>query len=98
MTKKLDVIAAIRCKPNREAEVLAAVEECIAPSRAEAGCDKYDFFADMDVQGRFVFIETWADKAALDHHMTLPHFNRLVEKLTPLIDGGFEVQTLEHIY
>jgi quinol monooxygenase YgiN len=98
MTQKLDIIATIICKPGTKAEVRAAVEECIALSRAEEGCEMYRFYADTEVMGRFVFIETWTNKAALDHHVTLPHFIKMAEKLTPLIEGGFDVQMLEQVF
>lgn len=98
MTTKLDIIATIISKVGMEAKVLAAVEACIAPSRAEAGCEMYKFYKDTEIAGKFVFIETWADKAALDHHMTLPHFIKLADTLTPLLEDGFHVEMLEHVF
>ena len=95
MTKKLDIIATIQCKPGTEKDVMAAVADCIEPSRAEDGCEKYDFYADLEVTGQFVFIETWADQAALDNHVTLPHFIKMAEIVEPLLVDGFHVQKLE---
>lgn len=97
MTQKLDIIATIICKPGKHLEVIAAIEECVAPSRSEEGCEMYNFYADIQVPGKFVFIETWAGKEALEKHMTLPHFLKLVEKVTPLLESGFDVQMLERV-
>lgn len=97
MVHKLNIIATIKCKPGTHLDVIAAIEECVAPTRSEEGCEVYNFYADLEVTGKFVFIETWINKEAHNKHVTLPHFIQMVEKLKPLMVGGFDVQMLEQV-
>ena len=53
--------------------IRAALTDVIAATRAEAGCTEYGCYEDTQVPGRFVFVERWQDKAALDRHLTTPH-------------------------
>ena len=62
--------------------VLPLYKELIEKTKLEQRCIAYDLFHDLKDEGHFVFIEEWADRAALDAHVQSEHFQRLV----PLID------------
>jgi quinol monooxygenase YgiN len=57
---------------DREA-IEAALPNVIASTRAEEGCEDYGCYEDTQSPGRYVFVERWRDKAALDRHLATPH-------------------------
>lgn len=57
---------------DREA-IHAALPEVIASTRAEDGCEEYGCYEDTQSPGRYVFVECWRDKMALDSHLATPH-------------------------
>lgn len=61
------VVVHVRAKPGHEASVETALNKLIAPTRAEAGCIRYDMFADQEDPLHFVFFEEWD---SIDAHQT----------------------------
>ena len=53
--------------------IRAALADVIAATRAEDGCEDYGCYEDTQQRGRYVFIERWRDRAALDRHLGTPH-------------------------
>ena len=53
--------------------IRAALPAVITATRAEDGCAEYGCYEDTQQPGRYVFIERWRDKAALDRHLSTPH-------------------------
>ncbi|QBE64972.1 putative quinol monooxygenase [Pseudoduganella lutea] len=95
MTQPLIVVATIIAHPGHEAAVRSALEQVVPPSRAEAGCHRYELHVDNSAPARFVMLEEWTGAAALQEHEATPHFLALaaavggvaditVEKLTRL--------------
>lgn len=97
MSQKLHVIATVQCKPGTEDAMIAAIQDCAVQSRLEEGCEVYRFYKHAAQAGKFVFIETWRDKAALDLHVTLPHFLKMIETVQPLLLADFDIQLLEEV-
>lgn len=62
--------------------VLPFYKELLERTLEEVGCISYELHQDLKNAGHFIFIEEWADRAALDSHVASEHFQRLV----PLID------------
>ncbi|KQQ33403.1 antibiotic biosynthesis monooxygenase [Duganella sp. Leaf126] len=89
--KDLIVVATLTAKPGHEAALQAALEKIVAPSRAEAGCARYELHADIGQAGRFVMLETWRDQQALTAHEATPHFQTLLQEVA----GKAEVQVLK---
>ena len=50
-----------------------------ARSRAEPGCLSHDCFQDPDNPDRIVFLERWADEAALKAHFRTPGIAQLLK-------------------
>jgi len=73
----LNFIAHVRAKPGAEQTVHAAIEACVAPTRAEPGCIDYDLHRNADDPAMFVLYEGWESQAALDAHMHTAHFRAL---------------------
>lgn len=95
MTQPLIVIATIIAQPGKEDAVRSALEQVVPPSRAEAGCSRYELHVDNTAPGKFVMLEEWSGQAALTEHEATPHFQALaaavngvakvyIEKLTKL--------------
>ncbi len=70
----IQVVATIYAKPGSESLVEDILRELIAPTRAEAGCVKYELFCNSANPSEFVFIEEWISREALDAHIKTTHF------------------------
>ena len=67
---------------NREA-IRAALAAVIEATRAEEGCDDYGCYEDTQQPGRYVFVERWRDRAALDRHIKTPHMAEWMKAAGP---------------
>ncbi|MEM1317492.1 MAG: putative quinol monooxygenase [Pseudomonadota bacterium] len=67
------VIATIDVLDSKADEFLKLAEPCIAATRNEDGCDSYVLHRATDDESRFVFVERWRDRDALDAHFAQPH-------------------------
>jgi quinol monooxygenase YgiN len=61
---------------DHEKELGSELHALVAPTREEAGCLAYELHSDPDDPGKFMFYEKFASQAALDVHLTAPHFKR----------------------
>ncbi|WP_343733366.1 putative quinol monooxygenase [Duganella sp.] len=89
--KDLIVVATITAKQGNEALVREALEKIVPPSRAEAGCIRYDLHIDLGNHASFIMLEAWRDEAALAAHEATPHFQELVKT----VGGKAEIQVLK---
>jgi quinol monooxygenase YgiN len=69
---------------NRERFAEVATEMC-SRSREDDGCIGYRVYADLEQDGCYVFVEEWADEAALQSHFTQPHTGVFLGALGPLL-------------
>lgn len=69
----LMLTAFIEVAPEDREAIRDALPAVIAATRAEEGCEDYGCYEDTQHVGRYVFIERWRDKAALDRHLGTPH-------------------------
>lgn len=78
------------------AENRAAIEaECVAHSRrsrAEQGCIAHNCHYDVEAPDRLVFVEKWADAAALRAHFAVPESGAFVRAVTALSTEAPEMQ------
>jgi quinol monooxygenase YgiN len=56
------------------AVVKAAGPTILEPSRQEPGCKAYRLFQDIEGKSRFILFEVWKGYAAIQAHMSTPHF------------------------
>jgi len=89
--KDLIIVATITAKEGNEVLVREALERIVPPSRAEAGCIRYDLHVDLGNHASFVMLEAWRDEAALAAHEATPHFQELIKT----IGGKADVQILK---
>jgi len=78
------VTGSIVARPETFDELLAASLEHVRRSRAEPGCISHAVHRDVEDEHRLVFLERWADRAALDDHFRVPASADFVRTVTRL--------------
>jgi len=92
---ELFIFARFHAKDGKEGAVAEALREVVAPSREEPGCLGIDAFRSVRDPALFYIHSRWTDHAAFDLHSTLPHTERFVQRVEPLIDHPLEVTRAE---
>ena len=78
------VVASVLARAETAEEVaLLAVEHC-RRSREEPGCLAHAVHRHVEEPLRFVFVERWTDRAALDAHFAVPASGEAVRRLGAL--------------
>jgi quinol monooxygenase YgiN len=83
--KTLTVLAHIKAKHGKEAQVRKELLSLVAPSRKDAGCLNYDLHQAVDKPDLFLFHENWTSKALLDQHLSKPDLQAVLARLEPLV-------------
>ena len=71
----------VQCQPEKTAQVMAAFEEVIAPSRAVAGVISFDIARDLADPDSFIAVEVFEDRAALERQESLPEVGKTLAVL-----------------
>jgi quinol monooxygenase YgiN len=83
----LIVIGDATAAPGHRDELVAAARAVATATRGDRGCLAYSFAADVEDENRILSIEVWADRTALDEHMTHGHTKRFLEVAPRLVSG-----------
>ena len=83
----LIVVGDATAVPGRRDELVAAARAVAAAARGDRGCVAYSFAADLQDDNRIMSLEIWADRAALDEHMTHPHTEEFLRAASSLVAG-----------
>jgi len=83
----LIVIGRATAAPGRRDDLVAAARAVAAATRGDRGCLAYSFAADLEDDDRIHSIEIWADRPALDEHMTHPHTQEFLRVAPGLVTG-----------
>jgi len=81
------VLGSAIAAPGRRDELVAAARAVAAASQEDRGCVAYSFAADLEDEDRILGIEIWADRAALDEHMTHTHTQEFLQVAPGLVAG-----------
>jgi quinol monooxygenase YgiN len=81
----LRVVARVVTLPGKEDEFKALAVNLVELSRKETGCIKYELLQNQSDSTDFTFVEEWVSDAALDTHLTTPHFLAAAAKLDGLV-------------
>jgi quinol monooxygenase YgiN len=76
MPTPLTLLAELKAKPGKTAELAQRLQALVAPTRAEAGCLGYVLHRSSDDPDLFVLYEQWRSRHDLDLHLATP---RLVD-------------------
>ncbi|MEM1176273.1 MAG: putative quinol monooxygenase [Pseudomonadota bacterium] len=90
---ELFVVAHIHAHPDAAERVHKALKELVAPTRAEAGCIRYDLHTHNDDPAHFLFYETWSSREHWLAHMETPH----VEAYRLAIEGAVASFSLDEL-
>jgi quinol monooxygenase YgiN len=83
----LIVIAEMFAKAGQEGELRTHLLALVEPTRKEEGCLRYDLHLCATEPGRFIFLETWTSREALDRHMQTAHFQAFAAGTKELLAG-----------
>ena len=75
------VTAVVQLSADTVEEALALSLEHVRRSRTEPGCLLHTVSRDAEDPTRLIFLELWADRAALDAHFLVPEARRFVRAL-----------------
>lgn len=78
------VTGSVVAQGGRFEEALRLSQEHVARSRAEPGCISHAVHIDAENRNRLVFVEQWADHAALARHFEVQASKDFVRALTGL--------------
>lgn len=76
---------------------LALSHTHVARSRTEPGCISHDVHVHAEDPNRIVFVERWADRAALDAHFAVPESQAFAAALTELASGRPRMDVYETV-
>ena len=79
------VTGSVLAQPDTFDDVLSLSLAHVHRSRAEPGCLSHDVHIDCENAHRLVFVERWADKAALTAHFRVPESIGFVKALRGLL-------------
>jgi quinol monooxygenase YgiN len=88
------VVAEVRAKPGKEAELRAATLPLIALVRSDPKNIVYFLQEDREAPGHFVFYEIFANQQDFEAHNAMPYVKEWFTKLPALADGGVKVTRL----
>jgi quinol monooxygenase YgiN len=89
------VVAEVRAKPGKEAELRAATLSLVALVRSDPKNLVYFLQEDREAPGHIVFYEIFANQADFDAHNETPYVKARFAKLAALADGGVKVMRME---
>ena len=93
----LGVVATLKVKPGMEKEFEAVAKDLVAKVNAnEPRCTLYALHHG-ETPGTYVFMERYADQAAVEAHRATEHFKSLGRKMGEYMDGRPEVIRLREV-
>jgi quinol monooxygenase YgiN len=90
------LIARAAAREGKAEELKALLAGMVKPTRAEAGCKFYEFFASNE-PGVFYFNELWQSREHLKAHEASMHFVEILGKAKDLTDGPMRVDFLTEV-
>jgi quinol monooxygenase YgiN len=86
------VTGSVTARQDSLEEIRRLSLEHVQRSRAEPGCISHAVHADCENPLRLVFIEQWADRAALLTHFAVPASRHFVRALQPLAASATTIE------
>jgi quinol monooxygenase YgiN len=85
------VTGSVTVRPEAFEEALRLAKEHVGRSRLEPGCISHEVTVSADDPNRLVFLERWADEAALKAHFAVPASGAFIRRLRDLAVGPTEM-------
>jgi quinol monooxygenase YgiN len=93
----VEVFATLEARPEKEAEVEAALRVLLTHTRQEPGNRRYDLYRDSARPATFHLIEAYADAAALQAHRETAHYLKYREQAGEWLNAAPMVAVLEPV-
>jgi len=81
----LSLVAQVKARPGKEAELGQVLRDLVQPTRAEEGCLNYDLHVANDDPGFFVLYENWQTVPLWEQHMGAPHLEAFKGRTDELV-------------
>jgi quinol monooxygenase YgiN len=91
MSGELVIFARFHAIAGKEDDVVAALRDSCARTRAEPGCLFIEVYRSARDPRQFFLNSRWVDEAAFDVHAALPATKAFVARTERLIDHPFDV-------
>jgi quinol monooxygenase YgiN len=92
----IGIVATIRVKDGTQGDFEAAMKPFVADVRAkEPGTLLYVMTRKQGSTTDYVMMEQYKSQADVDAHNSSPHFQALLPKIGPLLDGAPEIVTVD---
>ena len=88
------ITGSIRMKPEHRDKAIRLAIEHSTRSRAEPGCLAHNCHIDAEDAARLVFVEEWADIAAVQAHFAAPASGAFVREMAAMGEGKPEMRIL----
>ncbi|MGE1151773.1 putative quinol monooxygenase [Pseudomonas sp. ICMP 460] len=85
MTLPLNVVAIMKAKTGKEAELHSLLQDALPHFQQEPGCQAYALLTDLEDPTRFISYESWDDEAALQAHMKAPTLTNAMPALEKIL-------------
>jgi quinol monooxygenase YgiN len=86
------VVGRVSTDAQKRADLIRVGQKVAAASRTEQGCIDYRLCADTENENDFIFVEEWADEAALKAHFATPHIAEFMQSITPTLVAAPDVK------
>lgn len=86
----LIVIARAVVKPENQEKFITIAKELVTKTREEPGNVSYTLLQGLE-DNLMTFSEQWKDKAALEEHLNMEYFKRIVPRLGALQEGSTQM-------
>ncbi len=96
-SKPLTVIARVKAKSGKEAEVHRELMSLIDPSRKDPGCINYDLHRSHNDAACFMFHENWESREHLDRHLAKPDLQAVLARVGQLVAEPPEISLWDKI-
>jgi quinol monooxygenase YgiN len=93
----LTVIATLRARSGKEAELEDYLATLVGYTRTESGCISYDLNRQQDDPTTFVMVEYWTGRSALDQHLQMPYMQEFAAAVPALLAEPVDMQLLDMV-
>src|ERR1700693_4069311 len=91
MSEPLTVVARVRAKTGQEIRLRQELQRLVPPTRAEAGCLRYDLHESTTEPGWFLLYEIWKSEADLQAHFQTQYLKAFFSVVPEIADGPSEI-------
>jgi quinol monooxygenase YgiN len=84
--------------PSSSRSAIPLVKRYRNAARRESGCERFDVLEQVGRPGRFVLLEEWTDRQALDSHLASAPTAQFLDGVKPFAIGAYDQRTYRLIY